>query len=94
MPTNYPPVSDDDNDWALHPIELDMYLSSWWVTDYWRYYFSIPLFISAIHIILMLTVANFESPAILKKNGEMEELKKVMSRIYEQDVVEARINQI
>lgn len=89
MPTNYPD-SDSDN-WHKGNPDFDKYLDQWLVKSYWRYYFAIPLVMSVIHILFMFTTEKYDSPNVLKKNGEFEKLREFLGRYYQPDVIEARI---
>jgi hypothetical protein len=88
MPTNFP---DEDAIWKKGNKEYDTYLDQWLVESYWRYYFSIPTIVSVIHILFMFTTANYDSPPFMKKRGETNKLRAFMKKIYQDDVIEARI---
>jgi MFS transporter, SP family, galactose:H+ symporter len=61
---------------------------------YWRIIFAIPIAISVIQILLLLTVFNWETPKYYKERGQTEKLRQVMAKIYHPHAIEARIAEI
>jgi len=56
--------------------------------------FAIPIGISLLQMILLLTVFNYETPKFLKQHNKHAELNKLMGKIYESDRIVERINAI
>ena len=62
--------------------------------DYWRVIFAIPIAISIIQVLLLLTVFNWETPKYYKERGQTEKLNQVMAKIYNPHAIQSRIDEI
>lgn len=62
--------------------------------NYWRVMFAIPIGISILQVILLLTSFNYETPKFMKQNGENGKLNELMGKIYDSERIEERIRAI
>lgn len=76
------------------PAAVTAHENDWVVTSYWRYIWLMPVLFAVIQTIGLLTCFKFESPVELKKAKKMDVLHNLMSKMYEVDLVEARIEAI
>jgi len=58
------------------------------VNNYWRFMFGFPLVITAIQVVLMLTVFKYDTPKFLKMKQKYTELDIFMNKIYSRGVRE------
>lgn len=49
---------------------------------------------SVVQLILLSTIFNYETPKYLKQNNRLDELNKVMAKLYSQEQVKNRIDSI
>lgn len=67
-------------------------VDSFEIQYYWYIIFAIPVGIAAIQVLLLLFVFPYDTPPVLKQNGDDETLLELMRRIYEtEDIVQERI---
>lgn len=63
-----------------------------YVNSYFRVIWSIPLIISAVQMLLLMTCFRNESPVYLKEKGEEEKLLAVMKKFYEPQELRRRLD--
>jgi hypothetical protein len=57
--------------------------------------FAIPLAISIVQVLLMMTVFTYDTPVVLKQRGRLADLKTVMNKIYsDPDLAQERSDEI
>jgi len=64
------------------------------VSNYWRVCWGIPIFISVIQIILMLTVYKYDTPQMLKSKADYDSLGSLYSKIFVKEQVQMRMNEV
>ena len=70
-------------------------VESFEIQHYWQVVLAFPLLLSLVQILLFVFVFPYESPTVLKRRGENDDLKKIMNEIYTtEDVANERIDQI
>lgn len=71
---------------GLGDVDQDDY-DSFQIQYYWYIIFAIPLLISLIQVLLLVTIYSYDTPSFLKQNGKTEELKVLMNKIYKDPAV-------
>jgi hypothetical protein len=56
--------------------------------------FGLPILISVIQVLLLLTVFNYETPKVLKQRGQIAKLTVLMGKIYDTSRVQEKIDAI
>ena len=60
----------------------------------WLVFIVLPVFFSFLQIVLLQTVFKYDTPVVLKQNGEIAKLNEFMKKIYHPHVVQERIDEI
>lgn len=79
------PIKDDVTEYSK---------DSFMVSNYWRVCWGIPIFISVIQIILMLTVYKYDTPQMLKSKADYDSLGSLYSKIFVKEQVQMRMNEV
>lgn len=74
--------------------DLVDYKNHWQVNEWWRFMFGFPLVLVVIQLIFLIFVFPYDSPKILKQTNQTEKLYKVMRKLYDEDQVQRRIDDI
>ena len=68
--------------------------NSFVIKQYWRMIWLVPILVSILQTILLLTFFRFETPKMMKARGDDSALVKLMSRAYKKEHVAQRIEKI
>ena len=56
--------------------------------------FGLPILISVVQVLLLITVFNYETPKVLKQRNQMAKLTVLMGKIYDTSRVQEKIDAI
>ena len=79
-----------------YPTKFDgLDKDSFYVVVYWRIIFCLPIVVSLIQVLLLLTVFNYETPVHLHEKGMHDDLMRVLKKIYnDPDEIKYRLDQL
>jgi hypothetical protein len=75
-------------------LRASKYADSFLLLQYWRVVWAVPIFLAIIMGLLMLTVFRYETPVTMKSSSDWDTLTQLMSRMYEKNTIQGRIDAI
>lgn len=79
---------------VTYNTDYNTWVTSWQVQWYYMFMFGLPIVISAIQVLLLLTVFNYETPKVLKQRNQIAKLTVLMGKIYDASRVPEKIELI